>query len=251
MASTLESRVDSLEAVLGQFIAQTGAALIRMERDTAELKQELREFKQEMAEFKQEMAEFKQEMADFKREMSEFKNEMLEFKNEMLQFKNEMLQFRTESEASRREMNKRWGDLANKMGTFVEDIAAPNIPAVAERWFGLTDPVTSAVRMRRRPTTPEGRAMEVDALFAYTDAVVICESRSTIRPDAVEDLLAKLERIPELYPEYASHRRIGILSSLYYPPEQIQLATKAGIGVLVMNDDTMELANGEELTESA
>lgn len=227
MSSTLESRVDSLEAVLGQFMTQTGAALIRMERDTAKLKQELREFKEEM---------------------SEFKKEMSAFKDEMLDFKNEMLDFRTERESSRREMNKRWGDLANKMGTFVEDIAAPNIPAVAERWFGLTDPVTSAVRMRRRPTTPEGRAMEVDALFAYADAVIICESRTTIRPDAVDDLTAKLERIPELYPEYASYRRIGILSSLYYPPEQIQLATKAGIGVLVMNDDTMELANGAELT---
>ena len=42
-------------------------------------------------------------------EMKEFKNEMKEFKNEMKEFKNEI--------------NKKWGDLANKMGIFIELIS--------------------------------------------------------------------------------------------------------------------------------
>lgn len=237
MSPTLEARVDSLESILGQFMTQTGAALIRMERDTAELKQEFRAFKKEMLEFKDEMREFKQEMLEFKEEMREFKAEMQAFKEE--------------SEANRREMNKRWGDLANKMGTFVEDIAAPNVPTVAEQWFGLVNPIDSAVRMRRRPRDQRGRAMEIDAFFAYEEAVIICESRSTIRPEAVDDLQAKLDRFPELYPEYAGRRCIGIVSSLYYPPEQIEIATRRGIGVLVMNGETMELINGPGIAGTA
>jgi len=32
-------------------------------------------------------------------------------------------------------MNKRWGELANKMGTVVEDIVAPSIPRLAREIF--------------------------------------------------------------------------------------------------------------------
>ena len=35
----------------------------------------------------------------------------------------------------RREMNKRWGELANKMGTVVEDIVAPSIRRLAREMF--------------------------------------------------------------------------------------------------------------------
>jgi hypothetical protein len=51
---TLETRIDSLESILGQFIVHTDVCLKRLER---------------------EMSEFKNEMAEFKNEMSEFKNE--------------------------------------------------------------------------------------------------------------------------------------------------------------------------------
>jgi len=32
--------------------------------------------------------------------------------------------------------DRKWGDLVNKMGTLVEDMVAPNIPGVAEEYFG-------------------------------------------------------------------------------------------------------------------
>ncbi|HEC32648.1 MAG TPA: hypothetical protein ENI63_00115, partial [Candidatus Kaiserbacteria bacterium] len=107
---TVEERVDTLESLLGQFIVHTDTALRRLER-------EMREFKDEMREFKNEMGEFKDEMGEFKDEMREFKDEMGEFKD------------RTEKMLSAQ--NKRWGEIANKMGTVVEDIVAPNIPRIA------------------------------------------------------------------------------------------------------------------------
>lgn len=36
-----------------------------------------------------------------------------------------MTRFEKEMRASKREMDKKWGDLANKMGTIIEDILAP------------------------------------------------------------------------------------------------------------------------------
>jgi len=40
----------------------------------------------------------------------------------------EMRDFKDETRASRREMNRRWGELANKMGTMAEDLVAPSHP---------------------------------------------------------------------------------------------------------------------------
>ncbi|HEC97425.1 MAG TPA: hypothetical protein ENI58_04615, partial [Nitrospirae bacterium] len=93
---TVEERVDTLESLLGQFIVHTDTALRRLEREMREFKDEMREFKDEMREFKDEMGEFKD---------------------------------RTEKMLSAQ--NKRWGEIANKMGTVVEDIVAPNIPRIA------------------------------------------------------------------------------------------------------------------------
>ena len=61
------------------------------------------------------------EFKSFQGEMKDFKDEMKDFKDEMKDFKSEMNEFKTE-------MNKRWGDLANNMGTVIEDIVVPNIP---------------------------------------------------------------------------------------------------------------------------
>jgi len=47
-----EERIDHLDALLGQFIASTGAALNRLERNMAEFKDEMKEFKNEMSDFK-------------------------------------------------------------------------------------------------------------------------------------------------------------------------------------------------------
>lgn len=58
----LEERTDSLESIFGQFMSQTGAAMLRIERTIERMEQE--------------------------------------------------------ATKDRREWNKRWGDLAHKMGTF-------------------------------------------------------------------------------------------------------------------------------------
>ena len=69
------------------------------------------------------------------KESREFKGEMKEFK----EFKEEMREFKEEAERDRRRMNKAWGDLANKLGTTVEDVVAPNIPRIGREEFAMGD----------------------------------------------------------------------------------------------------------------
>lgn len=66
MAVNLEERVDRLETIFGQFMAQTGAALLRMERDTERLKTEMSDFKKEMRE---ERIQLNQRMGELARKL--------------------------------------------------------------------------------------------------------------------------------------------------------------------------------------
>ena len=74
-----------------------------------------------------ELQSFKDEMLNFKNEMKVFKDEMLDFKNEMKVFKDEMLDFKEWSKKNIESLNRQWGNLANRMGTLVEDIFFPSM----------------------------------------------------------------------------------------------------------------------------
>ena len=106
------------------------------------------------------------EMMDFKNEMKDFKDEMKVFKDEMKVFKDEMKVFRDEMRADRKDLNKKWGELANKMGTIVEDIVAPNIPAIAKTYFGVEDFEDIAIHYRKQHPAEKGRIREFDIIAA-------------------------------------------------------------------------------------
>ena len=88
-------------------------------------------------------------MRQLQDEMREFKDDMREFKDEMRTFKDEV---RADQEASRRErieMNRKGGDLSNKLGTMVEDLVYPSLSRIVQETFGdeLRDIV---LRFKRR-----------------------------------------------------------------------------------------------------
>jgi predicted nucleic acid-binding Zn-ribbon protein len=127
--SKVEERVERLESLLGQFIVNTDVALRRLEASLEAFKDEMRVFKDEMGAFKNEMKAFKDEMRAFKDEVNE----------------------------DRKRMNKMWGELANKMGTLVEDIVAPNIAGIAERYFGCEKLDFFGIRIMKRNVKDEIR----------------------------------------------------------------------------------------------
>ena len=160
--------------------------------------------------------------------------------DEMREFKDEMREFKEESTRERQRMNRQWGDLANRLGTLVEDIVAPNLPRVASELFSCTVPDLFAVRVVRRFG---GETREYDALVVCPDVVLINETKSRLLNTHVEAIIEKLAELPRVYPEYANRRAVGILASLY--PEQgvIRLATREGVLVMGMGDETMQILN--------
>ena len=179
-APTVEYRLDTLETVLAEYIMQQNRNLARLER--------------EMSEFKNEMSDFKNEMSDFKNEMSDFKNEMMDFKNEMTDFKNESRISRDkttenidnyvkEGREARKEMNKKWGEVTNKLGTFAEDFVAPNIPRIATDFFKFPSIDIFNRRQDRRNPNDSSQVFEFD-VFAVCYAekkILLTDVKFTVR----------------------------------------------------------------------
>lgn len=226
MSNTLEDRVDHLSALLGEFIVSTNAMLIRAERV---------------------QEEFKQEMKVFKDEMKDFKNEMKDFKNEMKDFKDEMKDFKDDTESDRRRMNKQWGELANKMGTIVEDIVAPNIPRIAEEYFHINTIDFFAVRIKKRHAIDKSLLREFDVIAVSEKYFLLDETKSTPKIDYINDFIETLPHVMEYFPEYNDRILLPIFSSLYLPPQIVEYLSAHKIYALGMSDETMDILNFAQL----
>ncbi len=157
-----------------------------------------------------------------------------------------MRAFKDEVNGDRR-MNKMWGELANKMGTLVEDIVAPNIAGVARRYFGAEDLEDFMIRRRKRNTKDENKIREFDVIAVWDDKVIINETKSTPRMDYINEFIEVLKEIIDYFPEYRDKQIIPIFSSLYLPEDIVDYLTRNKIYAMGMNDDTMDLLNFEKI----
>jgi hypothetical protein len=152
-----------------------------------------------------------------------------------------------EREKERREMNKKWGELANKMGTLVEDIVAPNIRRVAQELFGINDIVEFSVRRTIYHPTDKSRLKDFDALLIGADAVVLNETKSTVRQSYIEEFIAFIPTLFEYLPEHKGKRVIPVFSSLYIPEHFVRYLTANKIYAMAMGDETMEILNYNDI----
>jgi len=169
------------------------------------------------------------------------------FKDEMKVFKEEMIAFRNEVNEDRKRINKMWGELANKMGTLVEDIVAPNITGIAKRYFGVEELDYFAVRVRKRNVKDRSKIREFDVIAVWDDKVIINETKSIPRIEYINEFIEVLKEIGDYFPEYKDKEIIPIFSSLYLSDEIVKYLTKRKIYAMATKDDTMDLLNFEKI----
>ncbi|MCX7787907.1 MAG: hypothetical protein N2442_09445 [Spirochaetes bacterium] len=241
ISQPIEEKVNDLETAIRELIYLQH----KNEMQIHQLTVEMREFKDEMKEFKDEMKEFKDEMKEFKDEMKEFKDEMKGFKDEILGFKEEILDFKNEIREENRQMNKRWGELSNKMGTIVEDLVYPSINPLLARYFNL-EPIDTAVRIRRKKGSLSG---EFDALAICEDRVFIFEVKAGPRKEYIEEFVNR--QIPlfrSLFPEHENKMVIPILAALRFEEPLVKECTSCGVYAMAYREwDYMDLLNFEDL----
>ncbi len=243
------ARVDRLEEALmklayAQF--NTEMEIRDLKGEMLAFKNEMQAFKDEMRAFKDEMRVFKEEMRLFKDEMQAFKGEMLAFKDEMLAFKDEMRVFKEEVRRDQRAMNKRWGEIANKMGTIVEDIIYPSVRRIAREYFGAPEEMDfEGQRIKRRRAAGDRR--EFDGVFVWPGHVLLLEAKATVRPEYLEtfDRFVREGDFFEYFPEYAGRRLIPVFSALSLSDDELAWLSAHRLYAVAMGEEAMELMNGD------
>ena len=213
---------------------------MRTEAELRAFKDEMKDFKDEMRVFKDEMHTFKGEMSVFKGEMSVFKDEMSAFKDEMQDFKDEMRAYKEENRQLNRDMNRRWGELANKMGTMVEDLVAPSLPRIIEETFSQE---VISLSQRHKRKLPNGRVKEYDTIAVTAELVCVNSTKNTLRSSDVDRFVEELAEFREFFPEYWDYPLVGILASLAVEESVLNYAEKTGFLVLAVGDQIMEVKN--------
>lgn len=223
----VEERIDRLEEIVREFVLNVGIEFNKVYNSQMRTEAELRSFKDEMKEFKSEMREFKDEMKDFKDEMKDFKGEIKEFKNE--------------TREANREMNRRWGELANKMGTMVEDLVAPSLPRIVQ---GMLGQEVADLSVRRKRRLQDGRTWEFDGIVVTAGRQVgLNSTKSTLRSADVDHFAKEVAAFRVFFPEYANYPVVGILASLTVEDSVLNYAERCGLIVLGIGDELMEIKN--------
>ncbi len=160
----------------------------------------------------------------------------------------EMREFKEEMRRDRKEMNRRWGDLANKMGTLVEDIFAPGLPAIARKLDCERIDDLSVRRYRRNPDDSAERR-EFDIVAVCPDRVVLVDVKSSPRLRHVEEFaeFVRSGRFFEFFPELRDRSLVPVFGALYLPDELVERLTREGIYALSMGDEHLELRNAREM----
>ena len=214
MVQEIKEKVSSLEKTLEDFIRHTNMGFAKVHNALIEQRQSMDDFKEEMR---------------LSRERSE--KEMREFKEEM---------------------NKKWGELANRLGTLAEDFVAPNIPFIAQKYFQCPEEAELfMVRCKKRHSKEKAKLREFDIIAVYEDKIILNETKSTPRQQYLDDFAEFLPRFFEYFPEYSDKELVPIFASLYVSEQTVEYATRKGIYVLAIKGDTMDLLNYSELNPSA
>ena len=147
----------------------------------------------------------------------------------------------------RQEMNKRWGELANKMGTVVEDIVAPSIRRLAREVFDCGELRQFWTRMSATRSDDRSRTREFDALYVGSRAVLLNETKSSPRASDARRFAEFLEsgEFARYFPQYRELPIVPAFSSLSIPDDLVTYLTRRGIYAIAMGDEAMQALNLE------
>ena len=224
----VEERTDSLETIFAAFMARTDASMARTDASMARTDEAMARTDEAIGRLERIVERREQEGA---REREAAARDWKEMKEQAAR--------------ERREMNERWGNLANKMGTLVEDIIAPSIRRLAREVFGCGDQRYFGTRVSVNRSDDPSREREFDALYVGARAVLLNETKSSPRTEHVQAFVQFLEsdEFALYFPQYRELPIKPAFSSLSIPPDMVTYLTRRGIYAIAMGDEAMQVLN--------
>lgn len=152
--------------------------------------------------------------------------------------------YKIEAHADRVAMNRKWGELANRLGTMAEDLVAPSVPRVLREVLGLADrPIDSAVRVRRHLPSNRSVEREFDVVATCDEYLLVNETKSQLAAEDLKRFVKVLATVRDYFPEHADKRVVGAIASLYVHPAVVRRGEALGLIVLGFGEDVMEVLN--------
>ena len=157
----------------------------------------------------------------------------------------EIKAMRAERLATERAMNKRWGELASKWGTVVEDIIAPSVRRLAPEVFDCGEMEFFSPRVTRVRSDDRSRQREFDAIYIGTKGVLLNETKSPPITSDVQSFANFLSsgEFALYFPEYRDLPVVPVFSALSLPADMVTDLTSHGIYALAMGDYAMQVVN--------
>jgi len=144
-------------------------------------------------------------------EFNKLYNSQMRTEAELRELKDEMRAFKDEMRNDKREMNRKWGNLANKLGTMVEDLVYPSLPRVINETLAQ-EPKRIWARFKQR--LPNGLLKEFDAIARTQDLVCLNSTKATLRSADIDAFIGEIATFREYFPEYRDLPLVGILATL-------------------------------------
>ncbi|CUT05142.1 hypothetical protein, partial [Candidatus Kryptobacter tengchongensis] len=141
-----------------------------------------------------------------------------------------------------KEWNLKWGELANRLGTMVEDLVYPSLPGIIKEEFGI-DVEFIAVDVKKRIN---GREKEYDAVAIAGNYVFINSTKSKLKNKDVDDFVNDILEFRTFFSEHADKKLIGILATLRIDEGVLKYAEKTGFLVLAVGEKLMEVKNSKD-----
>ena len=235
MQTELEPRVDRLETLMEDLAAQNKFGFARLERLEKIIEEDKKRAEERMEEYWKRVEEERKKSEEERKRAEE-----------------RMEEYWKRAEEDRKAMNKKWGELANKMGTLVEDIVAPNIPRIAKEFFGCDDLEFFGVRVVKKHSTDRTKSREFDVIAVCDNMVIVNDTKSTPRRNYINDFIefVKSKEFYGYFPEYKGKELIPIFASLYLTEDIVKYLTKHKIYAMAMTDETMDIVNFELLKKA-
>jgi len=135
-------------------------------------------------------------------------------------------------------LSRRFGDLGNRLGEFVEAMVEPALVDLF-RARGL-----DVSEVHRRVTSRRGgERIEIDLLVVDGDTAVAVECKSRLTKEEVERHVERMNKFKRLLPKYADMRIHGAVAGMVVDEDAIEAAQAVGLWVLAQSGETVALKN--------
>jgi hypothetical protein len=135
-------------------------------------------------------------------------------------------------------LSRRFGDLGNRLGEFVEAMVEPALVDLF-RARGL-----DVSEVYRRVTSRRGgESIEIDLLVVDGDTAVAVECKSRLTREEVERHVERMNKFKRLLPKYADMQIHGAVAGMVVDEDAIEAAQATGLWVLAQSGEIVALKN--------